>query len=353
MSMASISSALLGSLLLILLVLPDHTNAHHRTSFRPGPWKHAHATFYEGGSGSFVSSVAPLEASKACEPSLPSRARRGNAWRLKPKSKGEVTSHQNRSPKARRGDLHDVVQEGYGLDTVALNDTLFNNGQSCGACYDIQRVDSPQWCKPGQPTLHVTATNHCPPNYNLPSDNGGWCNAPREHFDIAKLVFLNIAEYKAGIVPIIYRRVPCQKRGGIRFTITGNPYYNEVLVWNVGGAGDVISVQVKGDDKLKWTTMKRMWGQRWITDARLVGESLNLELKQVIKDARLHGTLPLRTGDLARPLKARTSDRKHSNRCIQLTTIHYEAKHHTALRYIHKANKEPFNIQIGLIRDIQ
>lgn len=26
---------------------------HHRPKFAPGAWKHAHATFYEGGSGTF------------------------------------------------------------------------------------------------------------------------------------------------------------------------------------------------------------------------------------------------------------------------------------------------------------
>ncbi|KAL5546054.1 hypothetical protein UlMin_005741 [Ulmus minor] len=256
--------ALLGLLLLLVLVLSDYVNAnlhlrngqrvahhhhtgrgqrghgklalhlkHHRPKFKPGPWTHAHATFYEGGSGTFGG---------ACG-------------------------------------YDDVVKEGYGLQTVALSEALFNKGEACGACYEIKCVDDPQWCKPGQPSLIVTGTNHCPPNYYQSSENGGWCNPPLHHFDIAKPVFLNVAEYKAGIIPIIYRRIPCRKLGGIRFTISGNPYFNEVLVWNVGGAGDVVGVQVKGSKKLKWTPMNRMWGQKWVTNAMMVGESLTFRVR--------------------------------------------------------------------------
>ncbi|KAJ7972324.1 Expansin [Quillaja saponaria] len=204
---------------------------HHRPKFQPGPWKQAHATFYEGGSGTF----------------------------------GGACGYE------------DVVQEGYGLDTAALSSVLFNNGQTCGACYEI-KCDSPKWCKGRSQSLLVTATNLCPPNYYQSSDNGGWCNPPREHFDLASPAYLKIAEYKAGIVPVKYRRVPCNKQGGIRFTITGNPYFNQILVWNVGGAGDVISVQVKGT-KLKWTPLKRIWGQKWETDAMLAGESLTFRVQ--------------------------------------------------------------------------
>ncbi|KAL3569591.1 hypothetical protein D5086_029481 [Populus alba] len=204
----------------------------HKPKFQSGPWKEAHATFYEGGSGTF-----------------------GGACNYK-----------------------DVAGQGYGMNTAALSSVLFKNGQACGACFEIKCADNPQWCKLGQPSLIVTATDHCPPNPSLPNDNGGWCNVPREHFDVAKPVFSQLAEYKAGIIPIQYRRVPCQKQGGIRFTILGNPWFYQVIVWNVGGAGDVVRVQVKGDDKLKWTQMERDWGTTWKTSAILLGESLSFRV---------------------------------------------------------------------------
>ncbi|ESW34792.1 hypothetical protein PHAVU_001G181600 [Phaseolus vulgaris] len=206
----------------------------HRPLFKPTVWKQAHATFYEGGSETFGG---------ACG-------------------------------------YGDVVKDGYGLDTTALSSILFKEGQTCGACYEIKCTKSGVGCKAGKSSILVTATNLCPPNYDLPSDNGGWCNPPREHFDLAKPAYLKIAEYKAGIVPIQYRRVPCKKEGGIRFTITGNPYFNLVSVWNVGGSGEITEVLVKGEEKVKnWTNLKRNWGQKWESDEMLVGETLSFRVK--------------------------------------------------------------------------
>ncbi|KAL1205892.1 Expansin-A23 [Cardamine amara subsp. amara] len=166
--------------------------------------------------------------------------------------------------------------QGYGLETTALSSVLFNNGATCGACFEIQCVNAPQSCIKGARSIFVTATNFCPPNYT--KTVGVWCNPPQKHFDLSLPMFLKIAKYKAGVVPVKFRRVLCPKKyGGVKFQLSGNPYFLMVLVYDVGHVGVVAEVKVKGS-KTGWIPMHRNWGQVWDTGMKLTGQSLSFKV---------------------------------------------------------------------------
>ncbi|GAA0179963.1 hypothetical protein LIER_30046 [Lithospermum erythrorhizon] len=158
-------------------------------------------------------------------------------------------------------------KEGLGVMTVAISPSLFKNCEACGACFEIKCDDKKEtrWCKKGDKSIVVTTTNLCP-------------TSDGDHFDLTQPAFVEIAEHDGGIVPVKYRRASCKKKGGIRFTIDGNPNFNLVSISNVGGAGDVVGLEVRGGKKLPWTKMRRNWGQKWQTEAKIAKRKLSFRV---------------------------------------------------------------------------
>ncbi|KAH9738586.1 expansin-A13 [Citrus sinensis] len=166
----------------------------------------------------------------------------------------------------------DLEKAGYGQATAGLSEILFERGQICGACFELRCFEDIRWCIPGT-SIIVTVTNFCAPNYGFNPDGGGHCNPPNKHFVLPIEAFEKIAIWKAGNMPVQYRR----KEGGIRFTIDGSDIFISALISNVAGAGDVVAVKIKGS-RTGWLPMGRNWGQNWHINANLKNQPLSFEV---------------------------------------------------------------------------
>ncbi|XP_031254358.1 expansin-A12 [Pistacia vera] len=186
----------------------------------------------------------------------------------------------NQSPSTLGGacGYDNTIHAGFGINTAAVSGALYRGGEACGACYHLMcdfKAD-PKWCL-RRATVTITTTNFCPPN-----NNGGWCDPPRQHFDMSMPAFLRIARQgNEGIVPVLYRRVACRRRGGVHFTLRGQSNFNLVMVSNVGGSGDVKAAWVRGSRSRTWVAMQRNWGANWSTSVDLRNQKLSFKITLV------------------------------------------------------------------------
>lgn len=100
----------------------------------------------------------------------------------------------------------EIQRSSYGKYNAGLSSMLFNRGSSCGGCFEVRCVDHILWCLQGSPSVVITATDFCPPNYGIAADYGGFCNFPRLHFELSQAAFTEIALIKADTVPVEYKR---------------------------------------------------------------------------------------------------------------------------------------------------
>jgi hypothetical protein len=71
--------------------------------------------------------------------------------------------------------------------------------------------------------------------------------------------------------------VKCLREDGVRFSVSGKGSFFTVLISNVGGAGDIRSVKIKGTES-GWLSMGRNWGQIWHINLDLKGQPVSFEL---------------------------------------------------------------------------
>ncbi|CAD6212027.1 unnamed protein product [Miscanthus lutarioriparius] len=148
--------------------------------------------------------------------------------------------------------------------TSCGNQPLFQDGQGCGACYQIRcTAKNNPACSGEVKTVMITDMNYYP--------------VARYHFDLSGTAFgsmarpgLNDKLRHAGIIDIQFRRVACDNRGlTVNFHVEAgsNPNYLAVLVEYANKAGTVVQMDAMEANSGYWMPMRRSWGSIWRLDS--------------------------------------------------------------------------------------
>ncbi|KAI5065275.1 hypothetical protein GOP47_0019970 [Adiantum capillus-veneris] len=149
----------------------------------------------------------------------------------------------------------------YGKVVSAGSPVLFKAGMGCGACYQVKCLAG-AICSPRPAT--VVITDECP---------GGYCASGKTHFDMSGAAFGAMASstqstqslLNAGVVQVLYRRVPCSYKSGTMVSFQVNQgatnYWFSVLIRYVRGDGEISAVELMEGGQ--WRQMEHLWGAYW------------------------------------------------------------------------------------------
>ena len=105
---------------------------------------------------------------------------------------------------------------------AAFADVMEENIDSCGLCYEVkcdptftssiynENFDRRGTCYNPNASVVVRIVDVCPCNYPPNAyANKRWCCGDRDHMDISLWAFEKLADLKWGIIPTLWRKVPC------------------------------------------------------------------------------------------------------------------------------------------------
>ncbi len=148
-----------------------------------------------------------------------------------------------------------------GTHFAAINTTDYEDAATCGACVEVERVDT---------GAKVTATvvDQCPVGTNPKCVSG--------HLDLSKAAFLELATeitgyvgQRAGVGTIHWKYVPCPVEGGVtvRLKEPSNAYWNELVVENTRYPVARVEVFVGGE----WVDATRTDYNFWTPPSGVLG----------------------------------------------------------------------------------
>ncbi|KAK7330824.1 hypothetical protein VNO77_25028 [Canavalia gladiata] len=135
---------------------------------------------------------------------------------------------------------------------VAAVSGLWRNGAGCGTCYQV-RCKIPEYCDANG--AYVVATDYGQ------GDRTDFIMSPRAFSSLGRNKAASEKLKKYGTVDIEFKRVPCTYPGNVLFHVqesSSNPGYLAILILNVNGKYDVISLELWQNGR--WEPLRRVYG---------------------------------------------------------------------------------------------